>query len=205
MRRHFSIGISAFVCIAAVAVSGVKLFAEDPKPATPPGQMDQAAMMKAWEAYATPGTEHAELAKSVGEWDAKVEDLTPGMGNEVSMGTAKSTMIMGGRFLQEEFKGTMMGMPFEGMALTGYDNQQKQYFSTWIDSMGTGIMVSQGKMAGNKMEMSGTMTCPMHDKPGTCKSTIDFESPDKHVMNMTMSAPDGSPMGVMRITYTRKK
>jgi hypothetical protein len=205
MRRHFSIGISAAVCIAALAVSGVKLFAEDPKPASPPSAADQAAMMKAWEAYATPGPEHAELAKGAGEWDAKVEDLTPGMGNEVSMGTAKSTVIMGGRFLQEEFKGTMMGMPFEGMALTGYDNQRKEYFSTWIDSMGTGIMVSTGKMVGGKMEMSGDMTCPMQEKPATSKSTIVFESPDKHVMNMTMTAADGSPLGAMRITYTRKK
>jgi hypothetical protein len=35
-----------------------------------------------------------------------------------------------------------MGMPFEGLGYTGYDNVKKQYFGTWIDSMSTGIMTS---------------------------------------------------------------
>ncbi len=33
-----------------------------------------------------------------------------------------------------------MGMPFEGMGIDGYDNLAKQYVSTWVDNMGTGIM-----------------------------------------------------------------
>lgn len=202
-------------CLAAVAFTGVKLFADDAKkdmakdmkPATQPAgtPVDMAAMMKAWEKYATPGSEHADLAKMEGEWTTEMEDLTPGMGGEKSTGTSTAKMIMGGRILQEEFKGTTMGMPFEGMALTGYDNQLKQYWSTWIDSMGTGIMTSRGTASGDKMEMNGQMTCPMHDKPGTTHSVLTEMGPDKHVLNMTMTGPDGSMMGAMRITYTRKK
>ena len=32
----------------------------------------------------------------------------------------------------------MMGMPFEGIGRTGYDNVTGKYWSTWIDNMSTG-------------------------------------------------------------------
>lgn len=162
-------------------------------------------MMAAMEKFATPGPEHAALAKWEGEWATEMEDLTPGAPGGKSSGTATAKMIMGGRYLQEEFKGMAMGMPFEGMAITGYDNQRKDYFSTWIDTMGTGIMISRGTKSGEKMDMTGEMTCPMMDKPGTTHSTITAMGDDKHVMEMMMTAPDGSPMGAIRVTYTRKK
>ena len=199
------IGTLVLTCTAAVSVCSLQLFADDAKSPPAPAAGDMAAMMEAWTKFATPGPEHAQLAKSAGEWETFVEDLTPGMGNEKTTGTATAKMIMGGRYLQEDVKGTMMGQPYEGMAITGFDNQTKEYFSTWIDSMGTGIAYQKGKMVGGKMEMSGEMTCPMKDKPITMKSTFTPESADKHVMEMTMTDHDGKPMGAMRITYTRKK
>ena len=200
MRGRTSIGISLAVCIAAVAACGVKLYAEDPKPA---GKMDEAAMMAAWQKYATPGPEHAQLAKMVGDWEAIVEDTSGAMPK--STATAKMTMIMGGRYLQEEVKGTMMGEPFEGLATTAFDNQTKEYVSTWIDSMGTGIAMSKGKMAGGKKEMSGEMVCPMQDKPAITKSSFTYMDDDHFVMEMTNTLADGTPMGTMKMTYTRKK
>ena len=38
----------------------------------------------------------------------------------------------------------MMGQPFTGIGVTGYDNHAKKYLSTWIDSMGTGIFSMEG-------------------------------------------------------------
>jgi hypothetical protein len=35
-------------------------------------------------------------------------------------------------------------MPFEGISTLGYDNAKKTFFSTWIDNMGTGMMVMEG-------------------------------------------------------------
>jgi hypothetical protein len=39
---------------------------------------------------------------------------------------AKNEMIMGGRYLMGSYKGEMMGMPFEGYSMTGYDNAAKK-------------------------------------------------------------------------------
>ena len=48
-------------------------------------------------------------------------------------------MILDGRFLQQDFKGEMMGTAFTGIGFTGYDNHTRRYVSTWLDSFGTAI------------------------------------------------------------------
>jgi hypothetical protein len=55
-------------------------------------------------------------------------------------------MILGGRFLKSHMKGTMMGMPFEGLSITGYDNFKKECVTMWIDNAGTGIYQTSGTM-----------------------------------------------------------
>ena len=59
-------------------------------------------------------------------------------------GTATRTMALGGRVLVEDVKSTMMGMPFTGHGMMGYDNVTGKYWSTWMDSMSTGMMMSEG-------------------------------------------------------------
>lgn len=55
-------------------------------------------------------------------------------------------MILGGRFLQQEVNGEMMGMPMNGIGITGYDNLKKKYVGFWIDNMGTGMYTMEGEM-----------------------------------------------------------
>ena len=48
-------------------------------------------------------------------------------------------MMLGGRVMAERMEAKMAGQPFSGLGMTGYDNTSGQYWSTWSDSMGTGI------------------------------------------------------------------
>ena len=145
--------VAAVACAVAAACS-ITLFADDKAkaPSTQPAMMngmDQAAMEAAWVKHATPGPQHAELQKDVGEWKCEMQEfMMPG--SPPQTGTAKVTSILGGRFTMEEFKGSMMGQPFEGIALTGYDNTLGRYDTTWIDSMGTSIMVMHGNMTATR-------------------------------------------------------
>ena len=67
------------------------------------------AMMKAWEAYMTPGDVHKMMAKDDGTWDAEVSMwMSPDASPAKSTGSCTNTMIMGGRYQQSSFKGTMM-------------------------------------------------------------------------------------------------
>src|SRR5687768_8662814 len=82
-----------------------------------------------------PGPEHAALKQDVGTWDATVEMwMEPGKPPTTSKGTEVNTMGPGGFWLLTAFKSEMMGAPFEGHGMTGYDPAKKVYVSTWVDS-----------------------------------------------------------------------
>ena len=104
--------------------------------------VDSATMMKAWMEYSTPGDPHKKLAAANGTWDAEVTSwMAMGAPPTVSKGSAVNRMVMDGRYQVSDFSGDMMGMPFNGLSTTAYDNYKKVFVSTWIDNMGTGIMM----------------------------------------------------------------
>ncbi|MDX1963048.1 MAG: DUF1579 domain-containing protein [Pirellulales bacterium] len=193
--------------LAAGMLVGGCLVVHAADPAAKAAAPDAAAALQAYLESAKPGKHHEELAKMVGEWEAQVEHFMPGMPVEKSTATAKRSMIMGGRYLQEEFKGTMAGMPFEGIMTLGYDNNLKKYTSVWIDSMGTGTMVGHGtpSKGGMLVECKGTMYCPMHQKEMACRTVTKMTDADHEIFEMYGPGPDGKETLAMRIHYTRKK
>ena len=72
--------------------------------------------------------------------------------------TARTEVLLGGRYIVEEFKSDFMGMPFEGRLIQGYDNLTQQYWSLWTDSMSTGYWISHGtETSPGKVEFEGTV------------------------------------------------
>jgi hypothetical protein len=171
------------------------------KPEMDPAMME--AMMKA----ATPGAEHKMLDGMVGTWNTKLTMwMMPGADPISGEGISESKWIFGGRYVEQRFKGSMMGMPFEGLGHTGYDNVKKQYFGTWMDSMGTGIMVSTGKMgADGKMTFIGTMADPMTGEDAPLEQRITVIDADHSKFEMWTPGPDGKMFRMMEIAYSRKK
>jgi hypothetical protein len=116
-------------------------------------------------------------------------------------------MIMGGRYIVDETKGEFGGMMFEGRGLTGYDNGQKKFVTTWIDNMGTGIMTGIGdyNAAKKQFDFDVTFTDPMTSKTVKGRS-IDRAIDDDHwVMESYQNGPDGKEFKAMEITYERQK
>lgn len=166
-------------------------------------------MMKKWQEYATPTEVHKFLATAAGKWTYvskmwESKDAKP----EESKGTATMKMIMGGRYLQQEIKGTAMGQPFEGMGFTGYDNLKKRTNSTWMDNMGTAIMSGNGEVNVEKKTIteSGEFTCPM-EKDGSAEYRSEWMITDKSNMTFTMfNKMDGKEeFKMMEMTYKRTK
>ena len=164
---------------------------------------DKAEMMKKMEAAGTPGPAHKALDAFVGNWKTEVKSwCEPGGPPNVSQGTAKASWTLKGRFLEEEFHGEMMGKPFTGRSLMGYDNIKQTFNTVWVSDMQTAIVTSEGKgEKDNKViTLEGTGTCPATGRQDIpIKTVFRVLMPDKHVFQMFKD-----DVMTMEITYTRK-
>lgn len=99
----------------------------------------------------------------------------------------------------------MMGMPFEGTALTGYNNATKKYFTTWIDNMGTGLMTLEGTRDDKTgvITFYGSMFDPMAGKNCTMRQTMKIDSDNKMTMAMYSTTEGGTEKQDMEVVYTR--
>src|SRR5829696_3935456 len=171
--------------------------------------VDSATAMKTMMEAATPGPQHAMLAKSNGEWMAETSMWwTPEGKAETSLATCTNKMLFDGRYQQSTFKGDFGGMPFEGTSTTGYDNAKKVFFSTWIDNMGTGIMNMEGTWddATKTINFKGKMVCPANGKECEMRETYKIVDDNTHLMEMY--GPDmktGHEFKSMQIKFVRKR
>jgi hypothetical protein len=197
MRKILTLGFALALCTSA-------LFADDPKKAADDMQK---AQMDAWMKASTPGDAHKKLDGMVGTWDVKVKSwMEPGAPPMESTGSAVNAWVLGGRWMEEKFTGSFMGMPFSGIGYTGYDNIKKQYIGTWMDSMSTAVMVSTGKGgSGNTWEFASSMDDPMSGKTMPVTEKVTFTDADHHTMEMWSPGPDGKMFKMMEIAYSRKK
>lgn len=169
-------------------------------------EVDQ-KVMETWMKYATPAEGHQFFQKLVGEWDvvSKMWER-PGQEPTVTKGPGKGKMILGGRYLNIHYQGTMMGMPFEGIGLHAYDNYLKKYISTWIDNMGTGIMISKGTLdkSGKVLTEFAEVDDIFTGAKTKAKIVYTIINPDKWLMEMYMIGPQGE-FKSLEVTHTRKK
>ncbi len=128
----------AFV-VGAVAFVAGRGWSEDA-----PKAMSDEEQMKAMMEMAALADQHKELAKQAGTWDADMTMYQPGKDPVKTKGVSTSRMILGGHFLVAEDKADWMGMPFEGMGITGYSKEKQKYFSIWMDVMGSTPMITWG-------------------------------------------------------------
>ncbi len=210
-------------------IGGATLFAQDKKddkkpagdkPAVKPadtkpaaaadkkeGEPDMAAMMKMFQEMSAPGKEHEALKPMIGSFNCTTKFWqAPGAPPDESTSTAERKWILGGRYMAEEFKGTAMGMPFEGFGVTGYDKLQKHYHGYWVDSMSTGMFTHTGSVdaSGKTFTFTGENFDPMTMAKQKTRTTVEIINNDKEVMKMFGPGPDGKEFMNLEITCTRK-
>ncbi len=155
-----------------------------------------------------PSDQHKALARYVGNWDAEMEMAPPGEGMPAEVSKAKATckLGLGGLWLVTDFEGSLMGGPFLGHEVTGYDPITKKYVLSWFDSMtptattGTGEYDAATKTMHTWMSGKDAMGAPS-DFHGTDVWTDD----DHRTWTMWMKGPDGKEFAALTIRYARRK
>jgi len=214
--RNVVAGIVVVLAVAFVSRQAVSQTAKEPpkdKPAPAdnkkPGMSEQeATMMQDFMKLASPSDGHKKLEPLIGKWKhtSKVWMGGPGSQAMESTGTTERKWILGGRYVLEEHKGQLMGMPHEGFGLTGYDNFRNMYTSMWSDNMGTAMLTMKGSCdpAGKTFTYYGEM-----DEPGIKVTGRMVEyltriiDVNKHVFEI-VDLHAGHNYKIVEVTYERQ-
>jgi hypothetical protein len=208
-------------------LSGATLFAQEiaapnasKSPATTApvaGQPNEKEMMAQMMEMARVTENHQLLASMDGAWTYTVKFWMNGDPNskpQESKGTATRKSIMGGRFVVMDVSGKMQ-MPgadgkmksfeFKGRGTEGYDNARKKFVSSWIDNMGTGMMMADGTY--DPATKTFTYTSEYEQLPGQkiqVRETLHLTDKD-HMMFEWFENRGGAEVKTMEIDYTRTK
>ena len=149
--------------------------------------------------------EMKRLKADLGTWDAEVKMFDPASPEpQISKGT-ETNIMLGEMWVISHFKGSMMGMEFQGSSQTGYDPEKKKYIGAWVDSMSPYPM----HMEGTWDEATKTMTSMGVGKDPTgkeMKSKMTLVYAQDGSRHFTMyGIMDGQEMKMMEIHYTKAK
>ena len=188
------------------------------QPATgQPSAADMEKMMQQMMELSKLNENHKLLADLDGTWSYTVKmwmTPDPNAKPQESKGIAVRKSMMDGRFFVMDVNGKMQmpgpdgkpkDMEFKGMGIEGYDNVKKKFVGSWVDNMGTGIMMSEGTY--DPATKTFTYTGEYEAIPGmkqkirevmkiTDKDNMSFEWYEDH---------GGKEAKTMEINYTRKK
>lgn len=170
------------------------------------GKMDMQAMMEIYKKVGTPGEHHKLLAKLVGSWTTKTRGFQEGKPVMESAGTCEQKLVLDGRYLEQSYTGDMMGTPFSGINLLGYNNHTKQFESVWLDSTSTAIYFFAGP--GSADGRTITQECSYVDPargPAVWRSVTRIKDDNTLEFEMLITPKGGKEEKMMEMTVARKQ
>ena len=160
---------------------------------------------------------HKLLGDLAGTWSYTVRfwmNPDPNAKPQESKGIATRKPMMDGRFFVMDVTGKMempgpdgkkKEMTFKGMGIEGYDNVKKKFVGSWVDNMGTGIMMSEGTY--DPATKTFTYTGEVEAIPGMktkVREVMKVVDKDHHNFEWYEDR-GGKEAKTMEISYTRKK
>jgi hypothetical protein len=213
MKNHQCLKCATAIVMSALI--GLPVFAEDAKKdAHLAGQPSEAETMAMMTELAKPGENHKLLADGVGKWTYTMKWwMDPSAAPTESSGTSVAKEVMGGRYVISEHTGKvpmpgadgkLVESDFKGMSVEGYDNVKKKFVSSWIDNMGTGIMLSEGDYDAASKSLTYRTECEM--MPGVktkIREVIKITDKDHRTFEFYEDR-GGTEVKTMEIKYARK-
>jgi hypothetical protein len=170
-------------------------------------KMDMQKIMEIYKKAGTPGEPHKLLAKLEGSWITRSRGwMEPGKPPVESTGTCEQKLLLDGHYLQQVYAGDMMGQPFTGISILGYDNHTKKYESVWIDSMSTAVYFFEG--TASKDGRTITQKCRYDDPvrgPSVWRTVTRIKDDNTQEFEMFTTPKGKKEEKMMEMTITRKE
>ncbi|WP_159478199.1 DUF1579 domain-containing protein [Dyadobacter sp. 3J3] len=151
---------------------------------------------------------HHTLQMLIGSWEGITRTwFEPDVLADESPAIATVRSVLDGRFVIHEYKGSLNGNPFEGMAVYGFDIQNNTVQSSWIDSfhMGTGIMLSTGLPIDNGFSVLGSYGSPDMPEPWGWRTVVELIDADNLIITACNISPEGQEDKATETKYFRVK
>jgi hypothetical protein len=164
-----------------------------------------AELMKVIAENGKPGAEHKKLDPLVGDWAFTLRLWTdPNQPPAQVQGSVERKWIMGGRFVQETYKGKSGTV--ERLGLLGYDNGQKKFTATGACGVCGKVCSSVGTVKGTdrKFEFATEEYCPVCREMVKGRDELIVESNDRIILNVYKTIK-GREVKVIEIVSIRKK
>lgn len=153
---------------------------------------------------ATPDPRHQVLAALAGRWSVTQSlwlkaDAPP----RVDIGVADFAMVLGGHQLRQSL--TMAdGTAFEGLGFIGFDSQAGHYYSTWMDTNFTGLVVAWGDFdaTANTYVFRGAMDAPAADGGTPVREVMTIQDAS-HFRYEYFESHAGKESLTVRLDYVR--
>ena len=189
------------------AVSGIVSPSHASEPVGQPAATAETTLTNPMEALMALSPEHEAMAAMVGTWQVAATFWAhPDAPPETSQGTAVRTLILGGRVVEEVYTSTIMGHPFEGRALSGFDRVTGRYWSLWTDSLNSGATISYGGWdeAAGVFVMEGEGPNLMLGRVMPMRIESRMDGPDRSILAFFTPGPQGSMVQYMELIYDRE-
>lgn len=153
---------------------------------------------------------HNKLSQLTGEWEgiAKTWFEPDNVADESPVkGTMK--LILDGRFILHEYKGSFGGKPLEGIAIFGYHLDLGKFQAAWIDSFhnGSAIMFSEGNKGDDDVKVLGgyAYVTPEMEQHWGWRTEIDVINADEIRITAFNISPEGEEAKATETIYKRVK
>jgi len=148
-----------------LSFAGLAAFATAPQDP----QRDGPLLQKAKELAAT-GPEHALLAQLAGDWDVVFTTHATGSEAKEERGRASGSLLLGGRYVQVQFRMQAGQVPVQAIQLFGFDTLRQLFTSSWRDDLSTWPVECSGPRPAvdgepGALELQGTL-CDVRDPTG---------------------------------------
>lgn len=150
-----------------------------------------------------PTAEHRLLAEHAGRWKiACTLYMGPGVPPMQSEATEEVEMV-GPFWTVSKFESSMMGMPFVGRALMGFESHTGKFVSTWVDSFSPVLFHFTGSRQGDTITLFADALSAMTGTVTRHRATEQHISKDERLFEMFCTLPDGSELKMMSNHYRR--